>query len=153
MVTGNISNLYRSQVTNQFEQMRTTFQQLGTDLQSGNVAAAQKDFANLTSSPSTTTPTHNSMSQTMQQLGQDLQSGNVTAAQQDYATIQRALQQHLVHSRHGQQASATSNPTDTPATTDPLSLFKNLAITAASAYGGAGISNLLNAGSALSQVA
>jgi hypothetical protein len=152
MITGNISNLYQSQVTNQFEQMRTTFQQLGNDLQSGNVAAAQKDFANLTSSPSTAIPTHNSMPQEMQQLGKDLQSGNVTAAQQDYANIQRVLQQHLLHSHRGRQSSATSNPSDTPATTDPLSLFKNLAITAASAYGGAGISSLLNAGSSLSQL-
>lgn len=152
MITGNISNLYRSQVTNQFEQMRATFQQLGTDLQSGNVSAAQKDFANLTSSPSTVTLTHDSMPQQLQQLGQDLQSGNVTAAQQDYATIQRALQQQLVHSHHRVQSTGTSYPSDTPAATDPLSLFKNLAITAASAYGGAGISSLVNAGSNLSQM-
>jgi hypothetical protein len=72
------------------------FQQLGQDLQSGNLSAAQSDFATLVQNsplaqPSSTTTT--SLSQAFTNLGQDLKSGNINAAQKDYSTIQQDLQQ------------------------------------------------------------
>jgi len=85
------------------------FQQLGQDLQSGNLLAAQTDFSSLQQlqpqgSSSQTTST-NSVVQDFTQLGQDLQSGNTTAAQQDYAKIKQdaqtqATQAHPHHHHH-----------------------------------------------------
>lgn len=89
-------------------QFPVKFQQLGQDLQSGNLAAAQSDFATLqqlqpqgvtTSSAQSSSP----LAQEINQLSQDLQSGNLTAAQKDVETIQQNFQSkapHL-HHRHG----------------------------------------------------
>lgn len=126
MVGGVISKLYESQILNHMQQFKTSFEQLGTDLQSGNVSSAAQDFANLTKSSDLA---DSQISASVQQLGADLQSGNLSSAQQDYTTIQRAIQQH--HFAH--HPSQTSNSLDTPASTDPLGLLKNLAVTAASA--------------------
>ncbi|MGA2022673.1 MAG: hypothetical protein ABSH02_18925 [Candidatus Sulfotelmatobacter sp.] len=79
-----------------FQQFQQTFQQLGQDLQSGNLAAAQSDFAtlqNLGSQNSTATAQSNSpIAQAFSQLAKDLQSGNLSAAQQDFTTIQQDFQ-------------------------------------------------------------
>jgi hypothetical protein len=78
--------------------------QLGKDLQSGNLSAAQSDFASLQaafSQPSTTmgastTPatqsTASPIAQAFNQLSSDLQSGNLSAAQKDFSTVQQDLQ-------------------------------------------------------------
>lgn len=78
-------------------QMRQEFEQLGQDLQSGNLSAAQSDFATLTqmepqstsSSSSSTATSTSPMAQAFAQLSKDLQSGNLSAAQQDFAAIQQ----------------------------------------------------------------
>lgn len=79
-----------------FQQFQQTFQQLGQDLQSGNLSAAQSDFAtlqNLGSQNSTATSQTNSrIAQAFTQLAKDLQSGNLSAAQQDFSTIQQDFQ-------------------------------------------------------------
>ena len=85
------SSLYHTQnVQNSFQE---DFQQLGQDLQSGNLSAAQSDFAtlqNLQAKNSTTTSQSSSpIAQAFSQLAKDLQSGNLSAAQQDFATIQK----------------------------------------------------------------
>jgi hypothetical protein len=72
------------------------FQQLGQDLKSGNLSAAQSDFATLqqnspASSPAAA-PSTSSAAQAFSQLGKDLQSGNLSAAQQDFSTAQQNLQ-------------------------------------------------------------
>jgi outer membrane protein assembly factor BamD (BamD/ComL family) len=83
-------------------------QQLGQDLQAGNLTAAQADFATLeqdskfvsgaanstTSSAQSSSSSHspNPMAQAFNQLAQDLQSGNLTAAQQDFTNIQTDIQ-------------------------------------------------------------
>ena len=102
-----------------FQQIRTEFQQLGQDLQSGNLTQAQSDYATLSqnfpggtpggvaapaaastataaeaatsASPSATG--NNPVAQAFTQLGQDLKSGNLQAAQQDYANLQQNVQQ------------------------------------------------------------
>ncbi len=87
---------------------QTEFQQLGTDLQAGNLSAAQQDFVTLqssapganSSSTSTSSTTTNPLAQAFNQLSTDLQSGNLSAAQQDFATIQQALQSRAAHGHH-----------------------------------------------------
>ena len=87
------------------------FQQLGKDLTSGNLSAAQSDFATLqqafaqtpTASPSSSTT--NPVAQAFQQLSTDLKSGNLSGAKQDYSSIQQDLSSrtglaHLHYQRH-----------------------------------------------------
>src|SRR5208337_1725399 len=80
-------------------------QQLSQDLQSGNLSAAQSDFATLQAafshSPSSTAAastastssasTSNPIAQAFYQLASDLKSGNLSAAQKDFSTIQQDL--------------------------------------------------------------
>jgi outer membrane protein assembly factor BamD (BamD/ComL family) len=93
------------------QQFRQEFQQLGQDLQSGNLSAAQTDFAALQqvepqSISTSSAQSNNPIAQAFNQLSQDLKSGNLSAAQQDYATIQQDFQNqagrvHHGHHRHG----------------------------------------------------
>ncbi|HEX3354257.1 MAG TPA: hypothetical protein VHS34_15660 [Terriglobales bacterium] len=79
------------------------FQQLGQDLQSGNLSAAQTDFASLQQlGPQATASAQSSspIGQAFNQLSQDLQSGNVAGAQQDYATIQQDFQKQAAQGHH-----------------------------------------------------
>jgi hypothetical protein len=88
--------------------IQSEFQQLGLDLQSGNLAQATSDFntlaknlpsvsqisgipANVVAAASNTNPA----AQAFAQLGHDLQSGNLSAAQQDFTTIREDSQQQL----------------------------------------------------------
>ena len=97
-------------VQNRGQQFRQDFQKLGQDLQSGNLSAAQADFATLqqlgpqTSSASSTSSSQSSnpIAQAFNQLAQDLQSGNVSAAQQDFSAIQKDVQSQAgrMHNHH-----------------------------------------------------
>jgi len=70
------------------------FQQLGKDLQAGNLSAARADFAALVQNATgLQAGPPNSVSQAFSALGQDLKSGNLAAAQQDFSTIQQDLRQ------------------------------------------------------------
>lgn len=105
-------------VQNTQQQIHQEFQQLGQDLQSGNLSAAQADFADLQSltpqsNSSSASQSSNPLAQAFSQLSQDLQSGNLSAAQQDYATIQQDLQSgasqmHHHHHHHGGGSSSGS---------------------------------------------
>jgi len=124
------------QTQNRFQQIKSQFQKLGQDLQSGNLTQAQSDFATLShelpnggqfssqaasSSSSATSSTNSGASassnpilQAFQSLGQDLQSGNLSAAQQDFATIQQSAQQAQAsgqahHGHHHHHAGGSSN--------------------------------------------
>jgi hypothetical protein len=92
-------------VQSRAQQLRQEFQQLGQDLQSGNLSAAQSDFATLqqlgpqansTSSAQSSSP----IAQEFNQLAKDLQSGNLSSAQQDYTKIQQDFGSHAAH-KHG----------------------------------------------------
>jgi outer membrane protein assembly factor BamD (BamD/ComL family) len=79
---------------NRAQKLKQEFQQVGQDLQSGNLTAAQSDFATLQqmrpqSSPTASSQGTSSISQDFNQLAADLKAGNTTAAQQDYAKIQQ----------------------------------------------------------------
>lgn len=78
---------------NNFQNFQKEFQQLGQDLQSGNLSAAQSDFATLQKDEPQSSISEASQSspiaQAFSQLAKDLQSGNLSAAQQDYSSIQQ----------------------------------------------------------------
>lgn len=99
---------------NHSQQFPTKFQQLGKDLQAGNIVSAQQDFATLQQDlqrgaslvqhhhhrfPNVEQPQNsagqlqNPIAQASSSLGQDLQSGDLSAARQAFATIQQELQQ------------------------------------------------------------
>jgi outer membrane protein assembly factor BamD (BamD/ComL family) len=121
-----------------FQQIQSEFQQLGQDLQAGNLSQAQQDYATLSQnfpnaqSATTTTMANSSnpIAQAFAALSQDLQNGNISGAQQDYATIQQDFQQqqqqgsgqvHHHHHHHaggggGQQGSQVSQALNSLAT-------------------------------------
>ena len=92
-------------------QISQEFQQLGTDLQSGNLTAAQADFAALQKMQPqpparSSTPGSNPITQDFNQLAADLKAGNTTAAQQDFTKLQQdyqsqGTQTHRHHHHHG----------------------------------------------------
>jgi hypothetical protein len=113
------------------------FNQLASDLQSGNLAAAQKDYSTLqqdlqsqsgmghhlhnhyhmrTGDPfggannpsSADSTTQPSLLQEPTQIGQSLTSGNLTAAQQTYATLQQELDPNALGS--GTFSTASESP-------------------------------------------
>src|ERR1051326_8284159 len=95
------------------QQFKDEFQQLGQDLQAGNLKAAQDDYAQLQNiqqqrnSSVTQNNSINSVSQLFDQLGKDLASNNVASAQDDFNEIMKAIQSrggsqvHHHHHRHG----------------------------------------------------
>jgi hypothetical protein len=110
------SNFFSAGIQKQIQQ---EFQQLGQDLQSGNLSAAQADFVTLQknvpqSTATSSSQSNNPIAQAFNQLSQDLQSGDLTSAQQDYSTIQSDMQNqtsqvhhphHHHHSGNGQENS------------------------------------------------
>ena len=88
----------------QKNQVAQEFQQLGQDLQAGNLSAAQSDFTTLqqlvaqagsaaaSSASNSSSQSGNPIAQAFSQLASDLKSGNLTAAQQDFAQIQKDFQ-------------------------------------------------------------
>ena len=112
---------YRTQgAQNNLQKVQQEFQQLGQDLQSGNLSAAQSDFASLQSlepkgNSNSSSQVSSPLSQAFNQLSQDLQSGNLSAAQKDYATLQQDVEgkveqghHHHHHDGGGSQGSAIS---------------------------------------------
>jgi outer membrane protein assembly factor BamD (BamD/ComL family) len=114
-------NYAAQSVHSRMQQARQEFQQLGQDLQSGDLPAAQSDFAalqklNPKSNSSSSTQNSNSISQDFQQLSHDLQSGNTSAARQDYSKVQKDLQSQAPQMQHhghqgGGNSSNSSNST------------------------------------------
>src|ERR1700678_546194 len=105
---------YGSQsVQNKMQEFQQEFQQLGEDLQSGNLSAAQSDFTTLqqyapqssTSSSQSTNP----IAQEFAQLGTDLQSGNTSAAQLDFTTIEQDFQSQSTQHRHHHSSGSSSD--------------------------------------------
>jgi outer membrane protein assembly factor BamD (BamD/ComL family) len=110
----------RQNIQTKMQQAQQEFQQLGQDLQSGNISAAQTDMAalqKLQPQSSTSSTQSNPVAQEFTQLSQDLQSGNISNAQQDYAKIQQDFQsqstssastQTHAHHHHGGGGGASS---------------------------------------------
>jgi len=111
ILSSSLLNYAASSIQNRMQSARHEFQQLGQDLQSGNLAAAQSDFTTLQqmrpqSSSSSPAQGTNAITQDFNQLATDLKAGNTTAAQQDYAKLQQDFQSqgtqaHHHHHHHG----------------------------------------------------
>jgi len=115
-----------------FQQIKAEFQQLGQDLQSGNLTQAQSDFATLaqdfpglnqSTGSSTSGAASNPVARAFTQLGLDLQTGKLQAAQQDFTNLQHDLQnvsskqvqghlhdQHRHHAESSETSSRGANP-------------------------------------------
>jgi deoxyribodipyrimidine photolyase len=107
--------------------IQSEFQQLGQDLQAGNITQAQSDFSVLSQNVSGSLQSNSPLAQAFSALGAALQSGNVSAAQQAYTALQQDVQQagqgHHHHHHHGGSSSQTGSST----TSSTLSqLFSNL---------------------------
>jgi soluble cytochrome b562 len=105
-------------IQSKMKQFQQEFQQLGKDLQAGDLSAAQSDFATLQqlmpqNNSTSSGQSNNPIAQAFNQLSKDLQAGNLSAAQQDYTTIQKdfqnqAAQMHGHHHHHGGGGSGAS---------------------------------------------
>jgi outer membrane protein assembly factor BamD (BamD/ComL family) len=104
ILSSSLLNLSSQSVTSPQQSFQKEFQQLGQDLQSGNLSAAQADFATLQQNSRSSAPTSASTSspiaQAFSQLGKDLQSGNLSAAQQDFSKIQQDVQSQGTQTHH-----------------------------------------------------
>jgi hypothetical protein len=121
--------------------IQSEFQQLGLDLQSGNLAQAKSDFNTLSKNlpsvsqnsgipinDSAAATNTNPVAQAFAQLGQDLQSGNLSAAQQDFTTIREdstqqlnvsPVQIHHLH-HHRVESSEGSSSSSSPQQVNPI---------------------------------
>ena len=100
------SALAATNTPSKFKQFQQEFQQLGKDLQAGNLTQAQTDLVTLEqNSPflhigaaatatggSSASTSNNPIAQAFNQLAQDLRAGNVSAARQDFSAIQQDFQ-------------------------------------------------------------
>jgi outer membrane protein assembly factor BamD (BamD/ComL family) len=106
--SSSLLNYSTQNVQSRMQEFKKEFQQLGQDLSSGNISAAQSDFASLQqlgpqSSSSSSVQSNNPITNDFNQLATDLQSGDVTAAQQDYTKVQQDFQNQasaVHHHRH-----------------------------------------------------
>jgi hypothetical protein len=121
-------NQYQVNLQNTLKQLQQDFSNLGTALQSGDLAGVQTPFSTLLQSISAS-----DLTQTGQQsgttitadfaaLGQALQSGDVNAAKTAFTQLQQDLQSvHGHHHHHHHHAQATgAQSTSTNSVTDLL---------------------------------
>jgi hypothetical protein len=111
---------------NRMQKSKQEFQQLGTDLQSGNLSAAQADFAALQKmqpqpSQSSSAQSGTSVSQDMTQLSADLKAGNTSAAQQDFTQLQKDIQSQPPTARHHHHHNSQSDSSSDSATSQLFS--------------------------------
>jgi outer membrane protein assembly factor BamD (BamD/ComL family) len=128
------------------QKIETEFQQLGQDLQAGNLSQAQSDFSTLSQNFSGSVQSNSTLSQAFSSLGTALQSGNLSAAQTAYSTLQQDVQQTGAghHHHHG----GSSSQTTSSSTSSTLSqLFSTLG----SALQGGNLSSAQTAYSTLQQ--
>lgn len=106
--TSFLSGVFSPNHSNRSGPIAQEWQQLGQDLQAGNLPAAQSDFTNLRQDVQPGTgrvlPLHHhhhfqesssgptGISEVLNQLGQALHSGNIAAAQQSYAALLQDFQ-------------------------------------------------------------
>ena len=119
-ISSALATYQNSTLRNNLQQFQQEFQQLGEDLQAGNLSAAQGDLTALQQLPpsgSSSSSLSNPISQALNQLSEQLQSGILSGAQQDYSNLQTNLQQPAqhFHHHHGHHVSGTpSTPVDNP---------------------------------------
>ncbi len=105
IASSTLMNYRGESVQSNRQKWQQEFQQLGQDLQSGDLSAAQSDFTalqqlspqiNATASAQSSGP----LAQAFSQLGTDLQAGNTTAAQQDYSNVQQQMASRTARGHH-----------------------------------------------------
>jgi len=111
------NSVYQSDMTAKLAQRKQDFQSLADALKSGNLADAQKAFAQLQSDGVNTGQAQNSNSQTtsqsspLQALGSALQNGDLAGAQQAFAQLQQNMKAH--HHHHHQQGAGSAQTNST----------------------------------------
>ena len=119
-IASNLINNVGQSLQSSTKHAQQEFQQLGQDLQSGDMSAAQSDLATLEqlvpqAGSSALAHTNSTISNAFNQLSQDLQAGNLSAAQKDYSVLQFNPQnpaaQFLGHTRRPTFASQTPQTT------------------------------------------
>jgi hypothetical protein len=119
-LVGNIYQALHSSRT-QGQNIQSEFQQLGKDLEAGNLTQAAADYTTLSRSlpASLLASSNSSLVQAFSALGQALQSGDLSAAQTAYNAIQQDVQQsagqtsHHHHHHGGGSEGANSTATNT----------------------------------------
>jgi hypothetical protein len=131
------AGLNSTPVQNKFQQIQQGFQQLGQDLQSGNLSQAQSDFSalqqllptqqtNTATSTQSGAQTSNPLTQAVAQLAQDLKAGNLSAAQSDFTTLQQDLQQQGTVTGHRHHHHRAENSQASGQQSGPATLFGEL---------------------------
>lgn len=116
------NTVYQTGMTSQMAQRKQDFQSLADALKSGNLADAQKAFAQLESDGVKTGQTQNSNSQgssqssPLQALGTALQSGDLSGAQQAFAQLQQGMKAHHHHHHQGTGSSQTNSTSQVAST-------------------------------------
>jgi hypothetical protein len=125
------------------QQFQEEFQQLGQDLQSGNLSGAQADLTGLQQlGPGLSSSANNPITQAFDQLSEQLQSGDLSGAEQDYSSIQQDFSGHGGGSHHPWPVNGTpSTPVGEPAL--DLRGTGGLTSTQQLAYGGGVAQSLL----------
>lgn len=98
-----LESLFSRGAQNSANNFRQAFQQLGQDLQSGNIAQAETDLAALQPNAASSALSASSsglVSRAWSQVAQDLQSGNLSAAQSDFAGLEQNLQRRSPVAHH-----------------------------------------------------
>jgi hypothetical protein len=109
------------------QKIQSEFQQLGQDLQAGNLTQAQSDFSTLSQNVSGSVQNNSSLAQAFSALGSALQSGNVSAAQKAYTTLQQDVQQAgMGHHHHHRHAGSSSQSTNSSTESTMGQLFSSL---------------------------
>ena len=115
-ISGSALNYSIEEIQDQ-RKIQQEYQQLDQDLQSGNVAAAQKDFMTLeqltpNSSSASWAQSNDAIAQGFQRLSENLRSGNLSGAQQAYGELHQEFQKAGVGNSSdsaGQSASGPNN--------------------------------------------
>ncbi len=108
------------------QKIQSEFQQLGQDLQAGNITQAQSDFSSLSSNLSSTLQNHGALSQAIGALGSALQTGGLSAAQKAYTAVQQDIQQAGQGHHHHHASGSGSQGTNSSVGSTLSQLFSNL---------------------------
>ena len=108
------------------QKIQSEFQQLGQDLQAGNLTQAQSDFSTLSQNVSSPLQSNSALAQAFSSLGSALQSGNLSAAQQAYSSLQQDVQQAGQGHHHHHHAGSSSQTTNSSSGSTLSQLFSSL---------------------------
>jgi len=111
------NNLYQTNISSINSQRKQDFQNLASALQSGDLASAQKAFAQLQqdgskvgqAQSSQNSNQSNGQNNPFQALTSALQSGDLSGAQQAFSQLQQGMKSHHHHHKQGAESSQSSN--------------------------------------------